>query len=143
MADGFDRYDREEHESGGGSFMMGLLTGTVLGAGLGMLFAPKTGHDLRNQLGEQATSLGRVAGEQYRRASDKATGVVDKAREKVEKVRGAASRTAEDVRSEASEHFGSGGGYPSTGGSTTGGSTFTGGTTPGSFGTEPGRGDRS
>jgi hypothetical protein len=32
-----DNYDRYENEGGGGSFMMGLLTGTVLGAGLGML----------------------------------------------------------------------------------------------------------
>jgi hypothetical protein len=39
MADGYDRYDNEG--GGGGSFVMGLLTGTVLGAGLGMLFAPK------------------------------------------------------------------------------------------------------
>ena len=30
MADSYDRYDNE----GGGGFMMGLLTGTVLGAGL-------------------------------------------------------------------------------------------------------------
>ena len=37
-------YDRLEREDGGsGSFLMGLLAGTVLGAGLGMLFAPKTG----------------------------------------------------------------------------------------------------
>ena len=30
-------YDRLEREDGGGSFLMGLLAGTVLGAGLGML----------------------------------------------------------------------------------------------------------
>ncbi len=36
-------YDRVEREDGGGSFLMGLLAGTVLGAGLGMLFAPKAG----------------------------------------------------------------------------------------------------
>jgi len=40
MADSYDRYDSE---GGGGGFMMGLLTGTVLGAGLGMLLAPKAG----------------------------------------------------------------------------------------------------
>ena len=43
-------YDRFEREDGGGSFLMGLLAGTVLGAGLGMLFAPKAGTELRNQL---------------------------------------------------------------------------------------------
>ena len=47
-------YDREEHEGGG--FMMGLLTGTVLGAGLGMLLAPKRGSELRTQIGAGATS---------------------------------------------------------------------------------------
>ena len=34
-----------DYESGGSGFMMGLLTGTVLGAGLGMLFAPKSGSE--------------------------------------------------------------------------------------------------
>ena len=46
-------YDRFEREEGGGSFLMGLLAGTVLGAGLGMLFAPKSGSELRSQIGSQ------------------------------------------------------------------------------------------
>ncbi len=50
-------YDRVEREDGGGSFLMGLLAGTVLGAGLGMLFAPKAGAEVRKQLSEQATRL--------------------------------------------------------------------------------------
>ena len=33
--------DRYENEGSGAGFMMGLLTGTVLGAGLGILLAPK------------------------------------------------------------------------------------------------------
>ena len=52
-------YDRFEREDGGGSFLMGLLAGTVLGAGLGMLFAPKAGSELRNQLSEQTGQLRR------------------------------------------------------------------------------------
>ena len=63
MADGCDRSNNKE---GGGSFVMGLLTGAVLGVGLGMLFAPKAGSKLRNQLSEQAGALANQARECYR-----------------------------------------------------------------------------
>ena len=71
MADGYDRFDNNEG-SGGGSFVMGLLTGTVLGAGLGMLFAPKAGSELRGQISEQAGNLANQASEGYRKASETA-----------------------------------------------------------------------
>ena len=71
MADGFDRYEQENRD--GGSFVMGLLTGTVLGAGLGMLFAPKAGSELRGQLSEQAGNLANTASEGYRKASEVAS----------------------------------------------------------------------
>jgi gas vesicle protein len=70
MADSFDRYDNEN--SGNGGFMMGLLTGTVLGAGLGMLLAPKAGSELRGAIGEQARTIGNAASEQYKKASEAA-----------------------------------------------------------------------
>ena len=54
-------YDRFEREEGGGSFLMGLLAGTVLGAGLGMLFAPKAGSELRSQIGNQLADQTRQA----------------------------------------------------------------------------------
>jgi gas vesicle protein len=79
MADGYDRFDNDN--SGGGSFVMGLLTGTVLGAGLGMLFAPKAGSDLRNQVMEQAGNLANSASDQYRRASETATQYAERGRE--------------------------------------------------------------
>jgi len=72
-------YDREEHEGGGG-FMMGLLTGTVLGAGLGMLLAPKRGSELRTQIGEGASSLGRRASEMADRARESMNRGVDQIR---------------------------------------------------------------
>jgi gas vesicle protein len=105
-------YDRYENEHGGG-FMMGLLTGTVLGAGLGMLLAPKAGAELRGAIGEQARNLGNKASEQYRRASDSAGHWAEKGREFVDKARDAVSRGAEEAR-----------GYSSTGTSGSSSSSF-------------------
>ena len=81
-------YDRYEREDGGGSFLMGLLAGTVLGAGLGMLFAPKPGNELRNQLGEQAGRLRSTANDTYQQASDKVSQIVERGREAYDRARG-------------------------------------------------------
>jgi gas vesicle protein len=113
MADSFDRYDNES--SGGGGFMMGLLTGTVLGAGLGMLLAPKAGSELRGALGEQARTLGNAASEQYKRASETAGTWAERGREMVDKARDAVSRGADEARSYASGTTGSGYNSGSTG----------------------------
>lgn len=96
-------FDRVEREDGGGSFLMGLLAGTVLGAGLGMLFAPKTGAEVRKQLSEQATRLrstasdtihqaserigqaSQQASDRFAQASDKVSQMVDRGREAYER----------------------------------------------------------
>jgi gas vesicle protein len=84
-------YDRFEREEGGGSFLMGLLAGTVLGAGLGMLFAPKAGAELRTQLGSQlADQTGRlrdVADQGYHQASEKVSQMMDRGREAYDRAR--------------------------------------------------------
>ena len=80
-------YDRYEREDGGGSFLMGLLAGTVLGAGLGMLFAPRPGSELRNQLSEQAGRLKSTAGDAYTQATDKVGKIVDRGREVYDRAR--------------------------------------------------------
>ena len=121
MADSFDRYEGEG--GGGGGFMMGLLTGTVLGAGLGMLLAPKAGSEMRGVIAEQARNLGHKGSDGYRKASESAGGWAEKGKEFVDKAREAVSRGADEAR-----------GYA---GSTPGGSSFgsTGsGSGPGDFG---------
>jgi len=80
-------YDRLEREDGGGSFLMGLLAGTVLGAGLGMLFAPKAGSDLRNQLNEQAGKLKATANDTYQQATDKVSQIVDRGKDAYDRAR--------------------------------------------------------
>lgn len=84
MAYEYDGYEREE---GGGSFLMGLLAGTVLGAGLGMLFAPKTGSELRSQLGESANRFRNTAGDTYQQASDKVSQMMDRGRDAYDRAR--------------------------------------------------------
>src|SRR5438552_10437233 len=115
MADGYDRFDNEG--GGGGSFVMGLLTGTVLGAGLGMLFAPKAGSELRNQLSEQAGNLANTASEGYRRASETASDWADRGRQVYDKARDAASRGVDEASKYVREATaGSGSPAPSTSG---------------------------
>jgi hypothetical protein len=112
--------------------MMGLLTGTVLGAGLGMLLAPKSGSELRNQLTEGASSLGR-------RASGAVNDLSDRARDTVhrggEQMRGRGSDATLGGRSS----FGSGVGLgstdtmaPGSSGAMTPGTGYSGGTSTGS-----------
>jgi gas vesicle protein len=78
MADADDRFDNNK---GGGWFVLGLLTGTALGVGLGMLFAPKAGSKLRKQLSQQAGALANQAQEGYRQATDNVGQWVEKGKE--------------------------------------------------------------
>lgn len=96
MGDGYDRFENEG--GGGGSFIIGLLTGTVLGAGLGMLFAPKSGSELRGQLSEQAGNLKSQASEQYRRASETASEWADRGRVIYDKARDAIARGTDEAQ---------------------------------------------
>jgi len=93
-----ETYDRYETDGGGIGFMMGLLAGTVLGAGLGMLLAPKAGSEIRGQIGEQARQFGTKASEQYRRASETASGLAERGRTMVNQARDAVARGAEEAR---------------------------------------------
>ena len=112
-----DSGDRHENKGGGGGFMLGLLTGTVLGAGLALLLAPKAGSELRGVIGEQARNIGNIAGEQarnigniandqYKKASENATGWAERGREFVDKARDAVNRGAEEAREYASRTTG-------------------------------------
>jgi gas vesicle protein len=114
MADGYDRFENEG--SGGGSFVMGLLTGTVLGAGLGMLFAPKSGSELRNQISDQAGKLGNQASEGYRKASEAAGDLANRGREMYDQARDAVARGAEEAQRYVRDASSGASGTPSSAG---------------------------
>ena len=97
-----------DYEGGSGSgFMMGLLTGTVLGAGLGMLFAPKSGSELRGQISETASKMGHTASESYQKLAAKANDIAERGRsvgrEVADRAREAVSRGTEEARRYSSE----------------------------------------
>ena len=50
-------------EQPGASFMLGIMTGALIGAGVALLFAPKPGTEMRQQLGEQYRGLADRVGE--------------------------------------------------------------------------------
>jgi gas vesicle protein len=128
MGDGYDRFENEG--GGGGSFVIGLLTGTVLGAGLGMLFAPKSGSELRGKISEQAGNLANTAQEGYRRASETAGEWADRGRELYDKARDAISRGADEAERYAREAGAAA--SPSSG---TGPGSYSSGSTGSSYGT--------
>lgn len=44
-------------ENNGGSMMVGMLVGAVVGAGLALIFAPKSGSETRRDIGDAARKL--------------------------------------------------------------------------------------
>ena len=59
------------------SFLIGLVTGTFVGAGLAMWFAPRLRSELRERATESARNLGRRASERYQQASSRIGETVD------------------------------------------------------------------
>jgi len=93
---------RNEQESGSaiGTFMVGMLCGAAIGAAMGLMFAPKAGVEMRQQLADGSDRLRRRASEEAdrlrRRATDAYTGAAQTINDVV-----ARGREALDVGREA------------------------------------------
>ena len=75
-----------EESSSGIAFMTGLFAGTVIGAGIGLLCAPRRGSELRQQVADAASNVGRTVS----KAKDD---VFQRSRELYDRAREAPSRT--------------------------------------------------
>ncbi len=76
---------REEGPSGA-SFMLGILTGAFVGAGVALLFAPKSGPEMRAQLGQQYRGLADRVGEQTEHLRETAGQLREQGRERIKQV---------------------------------------------------------
>jgi gas vesicle protein len=95
---------RNDGPSGGG-FFFGLVTGAALGATAALLFAPKSGSDIRQDLAHGVGDLGQAAKDRWGDVTAAAASAIDRGREAFEQGREAfddvadnASRSAERVK---------------------------------------------
>jgi gas vesicle protein len=63
MSNGYTRSDSGASDSGNKAFVAGLFAGAVLGAGFGLLFAPRKGSELRGQVADRAATVGKAVSE--------------------------------------------------------------------------------
>lgn len=78
---------RREVESGGVGFLAGLLCGAAIGAAIGLMFAPKTGSELRQTLSDATGELKKKVHETYGQASEEASNMIGKGREAMQRGR--------------------------------------------------------
>lgn len=111
-------------DQSGPSFVLGMLTGAFIGAGVALLFAPKSGNEIRQQLGEQYRGLAERVGETTQSLRDRvgettenlresATNLAEQGRERVgqlasqlsDRVSSSAERAPADRQTPASDRF--------------------------------------
>jgi gas vesicle protein len=86
-----------DNGSSTGAFFTGLFAGAVIGAGLGLWFAPKAGTEMREQLAGTAKDMGQRVSKTVNDLADRGREVFDRAREVVN----TASESASQVANEA------------------------------------------
>lgn len=91
--------ENDHHGDGSGwALMFGLLAGTLVGVGLGLLLAPKPGEQLRAELGERTRDLRNKAAEHYRKAAEQAGDWAVKSRDLADRVRDAAAHGVAEAK---------------------------------------------
>ena len=69
------RYDQDS--SGNSMFLLGALAGALVGAGVALLMAPKSGAETRQDLNSGYNSMRDAAARRYRDIADRATAKVE------------------------------------------------------------------
>jgi gas vesicle protein len=85
-------------EQSGASFVLGMLTGAFIGAGVALLFAPKPGNEMRQQLGEQ-----------YRGLADRVSETTQSLRETTANLREQGRERVQQLTSQLSDRMSTGG----------------------------------
>jgi gas vesicle protein len=96
----------EEQEGTKVSFFKGLLIGGALGALAGILFAPKSGKELRSDIKKKGNKIIKDGQEIYADASTKAKEIFVEVRDKAKELKKEAEDTGEKISEEVHEKMG-------------------------------------
>lgn len=76
------RYSGENN--GSSMFLLGAIAGAVVGAGVALLVAPKSGAEVREDLSNGYSSLRDTVARRYKEVADRANAALDSLEEKTE-----------------------------------------------------------
>lgn len=74
----------DQESAGSGNFILGALAGALVGAGIALLMAPKTGAQVRGDLSSGYGSVREAAARRYRELADRANAKLGELEQKVE-----------------------------------------------------------
>jgi gas vesicle protein len=81
----------EEESTGSGTFLLGALAGALVGAGVALLMAPKSGAETRQDLTNGYGSMRDAAARRYRELADRANAKLEQLEERVDQYANASS----------------------------------------------------
>lgn len=96
-------YDDLDDRHGGASFLLGFIAGSVLGAGLALLFAPRSGEETRREVADRAQRLSKRAANEYEAASERMSHLAERGKEAYRSAADRARDLAERGRREAED----------------------------------------
>jgi gas vesicle protein len=94
-------YDELDDRHGGASFLLGFIAGSVLGAGLALLLAPRSGEEIRREMAERAERLSKRAASEYEAASARVTHLAERGKDAYRTAADKARKYAERGRDDA------------------------------------------
>ncbi len=92
-----------ENERDWGYFLKGFVIGGFAGALAGILFAPKSGRELRADIKEKGNEVLKDSQEIYEEATEKAKRIIDEAKRRAEDLKKEADRRLSEARQKAKE----------------------------------------
>ena len=86
----------EQESTGSGTFLLGALAGALVGAGVALLMAPKSGAETRQDLTNGYGSVREAAARRYRDLADRANAKLVQLEERVDQYAGNSSTSMND-----------------------------------------------